>query len=160
MCQSIPWHSFQALRSLTYGIYYRKSPQKQTSSAEVDQSVLTFTLPSRLPQLKDLHVTYRIRVALKETEDLDMYLGTIYLHDINRTSEDPNSFPSLRTFYTKVHCEVSIDAPLARVLNEEKLAERVADSLPAIFRVGGRRERHGWITTIVPSVLRVYLEDF
>ena len=144
---------------MEYHISYFKPPSKPLSNAEVDQnSALIFTGPSRLPRLEDLHITYFSRAIFYGTEGLDAYLDTIYLHNLNRTIEDPNSFPSLRTFQTDVFGGVTVEVSLLRVLSRENIVARMMDRLPAIFGVGGRRETRGWITS-VESSLRVGSDD-
>jgi len=153
MCRMLPWESFQGLRSLSYYIFYRVMPSERLFNAEVDPSALIFAGPSSLPQLQNLHVTYYNRDVLYEANELNMSLDAIYLHNLNRTIEERNSFPSLRNFHTNVTCFVSCDGEL--VLEEDELAQLVVDRLPAIFRVGGRKETHGWIASIESVVKTV-----
>ena len=150
MCRLIPWGSFQNLRCLTYIILPRDLPPKELFNGEVDSSMLIFTGPSRLPQLQDLRVTYCNDAVFLFSEDHHASLDSIYLYNLNRAIEDPSSFPCLQTFRTEVECVVHCDALFK--LDEEALAQHVIDRLPAIFGVGGRREAHGWSTTIVPGV--------
>ena len=147
----MPWESFQALRSLTYDIYNRTPIPRELFNADVNPSTLIFAGPSSLPKLEELNVNYCNANSVYETEDLNMRLDAIYRHNLNRTIENPSSFPSLRTFHTKVTFSVSDKA--AFVLDEEKLVQHVVNRLPAIFCVGGRRDSRGWVTSIVPTVL-------
>jgi len=133
---------------LTYNIFNRALRSRQLPNGGIGPAALIFTGPSSLPNLEDLHITYRTRTIFNEAEDLNVYLDAIYLHNINRTIKDSTSFPSLRTFHAE--CTVRIDGSL--VLDEEKLAQHVMDRLPAIFSVGGRRDSHGWLTSVVATV--------
>jgi len=125
-------------------------PPKRLFNAEVDPSALIFAGPSILPQLQDLHVTYYNRTALHEPKELDRSLDAIYLYNLNRTIEGPNAFPALRIFHTEVECVVTSKGSL--VLDEDQLVRFVVDRLPAIFRVGGRKEAHGWVTSIAATI--------
>ena len=104
-----------------------------------------------LLNLEELGVICHNANALRETEDLDMTLDAIYRHNLNRTIENPNTFPSLRTFQTNVLCRMTRKATFA--LDKETLVQAVVDRLPAIFRAGGRRGTHGWVASIVPTVV-------
>jgi len=149
MCLKVPWQSFQALRSLTYGIYNRRLLSREPFNPD-DSPGLIFTGPSCLPNLEDLHVNYCNETSFYDAEELDMSLDAIYRHDLNSTMEDPSSFPSLRNFHARVSCQMSGRATF--VLDEKKLLQLVLDRLPAIFRKGGRKETNGWVTSIVPFV--------
>jgi len=148
MCQSIPWSSFQALRSLTCSIFCDDLAQEaRINTADTRASSLFLAGPSYLPQLSLLHITYHSEIFLSEPEDLDIYLDAIFFHQLNRTIERRGSFPALQEF----------DVGLKFVSNPSKLQEsdlmkRLVEKLPAVFGVGGRRETCGWDTSIKASV--------
>jgi len=151
LSKRFPWESFQDLRTLAYHISYDVSPRRRfLTFNEDDPSVLLFSGPSHLPKLQSLHVTYDNHITLLRKEELDMSLNPIYLHNLNRTIQDPFSFPSLQTFRTEVKCSVSVVGSV--VLDEETLVQNVMNRLPSVFGVGGRREMFDWIAIIVPTV--------
>jgi len=150
--QLIPWESFQALRSLSYHISHHLW---ELSNPEVDyqSSTSIFTGPSRLPNLQDLHVTYRNRGLFPNEGALDVALHPIYFYDLNKTTEDPKAFSSLQTFRIEVMCMLrGRQSSCTQKGDQERLAQIVVDWLPAIFGVGGRKEKCGWTASVVPIV--------
>lgn len=154
----IPWESFQSLRSLTYKISSAPLRQRMFLRAEVNSSEAIFSGPSHLPQLQHVRVIHSIRLPFADTTYMHTTLDTLYLRSLNKTVEDPTSFPCLQTFRMELICTVmmrAIDSPFA--LHEENFVRLVADRSPIMFGPGGRRKTHGWTTSIVPSVRIVTL---
>ena len=151
-CQIVPWESFQGLRSLTYRITFSILRPQLLLGGDADQSTTIFSGPSRLPQLQDLHVVHHNRPSFGSITSVSTPIDIIYLRNLNKSIEDPGSFPCLRTFRAEVKCTVirTLDEPPP--LDKDKLFQLVVDRLPAVFRSGGRRDTHGWTATIVPNV--------
>ena len=152
MCQMIPWESFQGLHTLTYDVSFRTTQPDQLLGAEVDPSKTIFSGPSRLPRLQHLRIVHSNRRPFSTVSDICTPLNIIYQHNLNRTIEDSNSFPCLQSFHTEVMCTVVRRSDASLGLDGDKLGQLVVDHLPAVFGSGGRRETHGWSTSIVPSV--------
>jgi len=154
LCQAIPWASFQGLRSLSCYVSSQLHPTHRLFNAETDPSRLLFAGPSWLPQLQDLHVTYDVEAVLVFVDSLYEFLDAIYLYDLNRTIEDPNAFPALKTLRTMVKYKAGLGGAL--VTGSDEAVQLVVDRLPAVFGKGGRREIRGWVTLTEFVQTRVY----
>ena len=152
-CQTIPWTSFQSLHSLFCSVYYRKPPAGRLFHPKTDCSTLFLAGPSRLPRLQDLRVTHDAAALFLDKEQLCASLDDIYLHDINRTIENPNAFPSLERFETKFKFAVKRSGSLT--LKHDEAVQLVMERLSAVFDVGGRRETRGWVTMTKISQTRI-----
>jgi len=153
-CQTIPWTSFQNLRSLFCSIYYREYPGEQSYRPTTDHSTLLLAGPSRLPRLQDLRVTHDAATAIfLDKEQVCTSLDKIYLHDINRTTENPKAFPALETFETEFKFMAQRSGMLES--KQDEAVQLVMERLSAVFGVGGRRETHGWVTITKMSQIRI-----
>jgi len=154
-CQLIPWESFQGLRSLTYHITFGLVRFQALLEGEVDPPKIIFSGPSSLPQLQRLRVIQHYRTPYSGIEDILPILDVI-LHNFNKSIENPGSFPCLRDLYTEVNYRVDRSRrKRSHTLDNDRLSQIVVDRLPGVFGGGGRKETHGWTTSIVPNVLRV-----
>jgi len=155
MYQYIPWASFQGLHSFTYHIDDREIVPQRFLDAGVNPSASKLILagPSRLPQLQDLRFTYDRWLQLEELMEVHLWLDAIFRYNLNRTIEDPTTFPSIKAFHVHVECVVSYGRHSFR-LEEDQLIQLLVDRLPAIYGIGGRRERYDWDTSIGVFVSR------
>ena len=147
MCQSVPWSSFQGLRSLKYGISCQDFTHEELSTEDTRTSSLMLAGPSRLPYLRHLNITYCNDTTVFGLEELDTALNSIFLHQIDQTIERRDSFPSLQGFHVVLECFG--ESPK---LQEDALVKRLVERLPFVFADGGRRETSGWATSVEVKV--------
>ena len=152
MSQIIPWESFQRLRSLTYDITFGIMGPNPLFEADAHPSKTIFSGPSYLPQLQHLHITHHHRTSFPSIHHIFPIFDAIYLHNLNKTIENPSSFSSLRAFHTEVKGKLIQERrETSPTLDNGKLAQLVVDRLPAVFGPGGRKETYGWATSIVSN---------
>jgi len=148
MCRTIPWESYQGLRSLSLRIVYQTVLSKEALEAEAqDTSPSIFLGPSRLPHLEDLGVSYYNNNICPDEKFTHASLDLVFVHNLNRTIEGPTAFPSLQTLRVAV-----AQSDMVPFLPDEQFVQLVVERLPAVFGVGGRREVHGWNTSVVANV--------
>ena len=163
----MPWDSLQNIRSLGFSIALRKDrrdPEQwpitepnpsilRLFNTEANSSILLLSGASRLPQLQGLRFVLNTSSLTFDKGQLAALFDNIYLCNINRTLEDPKTFPVLQMFETEVMYRMVFDMPV--VLVEDEVFGLVLDRLPAVYGGGGCREARGVTAFVKVSPCRV-----